>query len=180
MNTLVALFRGINVGGHNNLPMQQLREILASLGCEDAKTYIQSGNAVFSSAMQPAKLAVTIESAIDDNLGFRPGVLVLEIEAFKAIAAANPYPNAADNPTHLHISFLAATPSSPDLDALERLRAPTESFALDGDAFYLHAPEGIGRSKLAAKVEKALGVAGTGRNWRTVSKILELADDIIS
>lgn len=75
----------------------------------------------------------------------------------------------------LPMKDLAATPESPDLDLIEALRADTEGFALKDDVAYLHAPDGIGRSKLAARMERALGVVATGRNWRTVGKILEMA-----
>lgn len=180
MKTLIALFRGINVGGHNKLPMRDLRDIFESLGCEDVRTYIQSGNAVFRTAQLPDNLAPALIAAIDDSFGFRPGVLILEIEAFRAIAAANPYRTAEATPAQLHVSFLTERPAGPDIAALERLRSPAEAFELADSAFYMHAPDGIGRSKLAARVEKALGVEATGRNWRTVSKILELADSMRS
>ena len=179
MTVCVALFRGINVGGHNKLPMQELRDMLASLGCENVQTYIQSGNAVFRIAKDPAILADEIVVAIDDSFGFRPGLLILKLDAFRAIAAANPYRAAEATPAQLHVSFLTETPTDPDIESLERLRSASESFELANGAFYLHAPDGIGRSKLAARVEKALGVEATGRNWRTVSKLLELADSVI-
>ena len=178
MITCVALFRGINVGGHNKLPMQELCDILEALGCEDVQTYIQSGNAVFSTARDPDSLAGELVAAIDNRCGFAPGVQVLEVETFRAIALANPYKSAEATPAQLHVSFLAQAPANPDIDSLEGLKSPTETFELTDCAFYLHAPDGIGRSKLAARVEKALGVNATGRNWRTVTKILELADSI--
>lgn len=180
MTVCVALFRGINVGGHNKLPMQDLRDLLASLGCEDVRTYIQSGNAVFRSTREPDGLAKDIAAAVDERFGFRPAVLILGVERFRGIAAANPYRAAEATPAQLHVSFLAETPAAPDLGDLERLKSPSESFELIDNAFYLHAPDGIGRSKLAARVEKALGVEATGRNWRTVTKLLELADSVIS
>ena len=179
MSVLIALFRGINVGGHHTLPMQDLRAIFETLGCEDVRTYIQSGNAVFRTGSDPDSLARHLGDAVDERFGFRPGVLILDVESFRAIAAANPYSAAEQTPSHLHVLFLGEAPSNPDLDTLERLQAPSEAFELVDDAFYLHAPDGIGRSKLAAGAEKALGVAATGRNWRTVSKLVELADAII-
>ena len=180
MTACVALLRGINVGGHNKLPMQDLCDIFESLGCEDVRTYIQSGNAVFRTAMDPHSLSGELVAAIDERFGFAPGVLILGIEAFRSLAAANPYTAAEADPAQLHISFLAGVPADPDLESLEQVRAPSESFELIGGAFYLHAPDGIGRSKLAARVERALGVEATGRNWRTVARIMELADGIIS
>ena len=180
MTICVALFRGINVGGHNKLPMQSLRGILESLGCEQVCTYIQSGNAVFATRQTTGDLANALEAALDANFGFRPDVFILDFDTFKAIAAANPYSAAEESPSQVHVAFLADAPADPDLAKLEELKSPTESFALIGNAFFLHAPDGIGRSKLSAGVERALGVPVTGRNWRTVSKLLELADAIES
>ncbi len=173
MKTRIALFRGINVGGRNILPMAALREILDEIGCSDVRTYIQSGNALFRSRLGAASLAKRLRAAIDERFGFAPDVLILDADAFAAIAAANPFPQAAGAPKSVHVIFLASPPVTPDLASLEAVCAPSESFELRDRAFYLHAPEGIARSKLAARVETALGVPTTARNWRTVSKLLE-------
>ena len=105
---------------------------------------------------------------------------VLTIDDYRSVVAANPYPDAADTPKYLHVWFLIGTADSPDLDTLRSLKSPTEKFELQSSAFYLHAPDGIGRSKLAQKVDKCLGVETTARNWRTVTRLAELADSIIS
>jgi len=177
MSTYVALFRGINVGGKNILPMQGLRGILESVGCENIRTYIQSGNAVFSTSATSASLSKAISAAVEDGFGFAPQVLLLTADRFKAIAACNPFPEGENAPKSLHMAFLTETPSDPDLGALEELRADSERFELLDGAFFLWAPDGIGRSKLAARIDRCLGVATTGRNWRTVSKLLELLFD---
>jgi uncharacterized protein (DUF1697 family) len=176
MNRYVALFRGINVGGKHILPMQALREILAACDCEDVQTYIQSGNAIFSSAVAASGLSANITHAIEERFGFAPQVLLLTVDRFMAIAAANPFTDADANPKCLHVWFLAENPRAPNLDALNDLKVESERFLLKDDAFYLYAPDGIGRSKLAAKVDRHLGVATTARNWRTVCKIIELAN----
>lgn len=175
MTIYVALLRGINVGGNNPLPMKELREILASLGCEDVRTYIQSGNAVFASSDAADALKDKVLLAIEKRFGFRPKLLLLPVERFVEIVAANPFPQAEKTPKFLHVSFMADKPQDPDLDTLTATKTKTEKFSLSDAAFYLYAPDGLGRSKLAAKVEKCLGVDATGRNWRTVTKLLELA-----
>ncbi len=180
MTIYVALLRGINVGGKNSLPMQDLRDIFAALGCEDVKTYIQSGNAVFRSVGARMLLSSNIAAAVKKRFGFTPKVLLLNVDDYQSILSANPFPDAIDDPKSLHVSFLSEIPSDPDLNSLQALASPTESCELLGNAFYLHAPDGIGRSKLAAKVEKCLGVPATGRNWRTASKLAELATSIIN
>lgn len=172
----IALFRGINVGGRNVLPMKELKALLESLDCSDVKTYIQSGNVVFSHAETgDANLSQKIGSAIEKRYGFLPRVLLLSAEELQRAAAENPFTAAATEPKTLHLWFLAETPREPDLDGLHKLKAESESFVLTGRTFYLHAPDGIGRSKLAARVEKLLGVTATARNWQTVQKVLELS-----
>ncbi len=178
MNTWIALLRGINVGGHNKLPMKDLVAELERLGLSDVKTYIQSGNAVFRSRESEASvLCEQIASAIGSSHGFRPRVLVLSRQDLQAAARANPFAAAAEaEPKTVHLSFLAEPATAPDLAGMEAVKVKSEGFVLTERVFYLHAPEGIGRSKLAAKVETSLGVPATGRNWRTVQKILEIAE----
>ena len=147
---------------------------LATLGCENVQTYIQSGNVVFSSPAEAGDLSSSITQAIDKHFDFEPDVLVLAGERFRKIAAANPYAEAGLDPKFIHVSFLASNPDDPDLDALENIKSSSERFGLDDGAFYLCAPDGIGRSRLASKVEQHLGVAATSRNWRTVCKLVEM------
>ena len=169
MKTYIALFRGINVVGRNILPMKALVAALGDLGCQDVKSYIQSGNAVFRVRhLDPARFSKQLRAAIAASHGFQPAVQLLSPGEVEKIASSNPFPEAESEPTTLHIYFLDSTPKSPDLDGLEEVRAPNERFVLKGKAFYLHAPDGIGRSELAANVEKRLGVSATSRNWRRV------------
>jgi len=176
VNTYVALLRGINVGGNGVLPMKELVAILESLGATGVKTYIQSGNAVFQhKAAEGTKLAKKLTSAIDKTRGFAPQVVVLESRKFAKIARANPFPEAEAEPKSLHVWFLSAKASEADVAALTKLKTKTEQFQLTSAALYLHAPDGIGRSKLAANVERHLGVAATARNWRTVKSLIAIA-----
>lgn len=171
MTRFVVLLRGINVGGHNKLPMQDLREILESLGYESVRTYIQSGNVVLSAKAAPDAAAIT--AAIDKRFGFSPRILVVAAERFETIAAGNPYKDENLEGKCLHVWYLAG-PASADMDGLEARKSPTEKFTLTADALYLCAPDGIGRSKLASDAERLLGVEGTGRNWNTVRKLLDM------
>lgn len=175
MNTSIALLRGINVGGANALPMKDLVSVLEELGCSNVRTYIQSGNAVFTSPHDDhGRLGERISDAIESRFGFRPHTMVLSLEQIEKAAERNPFPEAVDDPKTLQLYFLGGEAPNPDLDGLAALRANDERFLLDGQVFYLHAPSGIGRSKLAAGVERALGVPVTARNWRSVMKILEM------
>ena len=176
MKTYIALFRGINVGGKNSLPMKELAAILDDLQCQNIKTYIQSGNVVFESKENdPARLANKIGLEIKKRRGFEPYVLLLGLEKLEKVIKSNPFPEAESDPKTLHVGFLASTPKDPDLKKLESIKSDSERFRLIGNAFYLHAPEGIGRSRLAANTERLLGVSMTDRNWRTVCKLMEMA-----
>ena len=176
MNIFIALFRGINVGGKNILPMKELAAVFEGLGLAKVQTYIQSGNVIFQAeSSSTQELARNIGAAVSNSHEFAPKVLVISLQEFRNAAASNPFPEGESDPKSLHLFFLKSAPSNPDIKKLESLQSAGERFKLIGTVFYFHAPEGIGRSKLAANVEKALGVAGTGRNWRSVSAILSLA-----
>jgi uncharacterized protein (DUF1697 family) len=174
-----ALLRGINVGGHNKLPMAELRELFTAVGCTEVRTYIQSGNVVFRAAAEKRKeLAIRLADAIEESKGFRPAIMLLTREELETAAEANPFPEPTAEPKTLHLWFLIREPEDPDLNALGGLRTATEHYELRGAVFYLWAPDGIGRSKLAARAERALGVGATARNWRTVDKLRELASEV--
>jgi len=176
MKPYIALFRGINVGGKNALPMKELVAVLEDLGARNVKTYIQSGNAVFESKEKdPSRLSNKISLEIRTRRGFEPYVLLVGLEDIEKAIRENPFPEAETDPRALHVGFLGSAPQNPDLKKLESLRRDSERFHLIDNVFYLHAPEGVGRSKLAATAEKLLGVPMTDRNWRTVCKIREMA-----
>jgi uncharacterized protein (DUF1697 family) len=175
MQTWIALFRGINVGGHNVLPMAKLKSDLESLNLKHVRTYIQSGNVVFDSTARTASsLKRKIAERIEERRGFRPQLLILNREELLAAIEANPFPTAVSDPKTLHFLFLAEPAANPDTKALDDAKTSTERYKLTHGVFYLHAPDGIGRSKLAANAEKHLGVMATGRNYRTVEKLLSL------
>jgi uncharacterized protein (DUF1697 family) len=158
--------------------MKDLVALIENIGSRNVKTYIQSGNVVFQHKEEDASLlSEKIGAAIKKSHGFEPQVLVLGPEDIERAVASNPFPEAESEPKTLHVLFLASMPRSPDLGALESIRGDRERFALKDGFFYLHAPEGIGRSKLAANTERLLGVSATGRNWRTIRKIMAMAKD---
>lgn len=176
MNTWIALFRGINVGGNKLLPMKQLAALLEKAGCRDVKTYIQSGNVVFRSPMtDAARMATRILSAVSAARGFEPRVLVLDRTELQRAMEANPFRGATADPKSVHLFFLAERPKDPDIESLNAIKSESEAFALKGRIFYLHTPEGFGTSKLAERAERCLGVEATARNWRTVSAVFDLA-----
>ena len=179
MKTYIALFRGINVLGRNLLPMKALKVLCEKNGCVDVQTYIQSGNVIFRSARPDvSRIAKQLTGSVSKGHGFEPRVVVLTLGEIENAAAGNPFPEAAKDPKSLHLFFLAEVPKKPDLKSFESLKTPTERFVLKGRTFYLHTPDGFGRSKLAARAEKLLGVGATARNWRTVTTLVDIAKNL--
>ena len=170
----IALFRGINVGKTRSLPMKDLVRILEGMAYSDIRTYIQSGNVVFRSAKKCSrKESDGISSAVEAEFGFRPDVTLLEKSDLDSAVERNPFPT--DEGKFLHFFFLESEPAEPDIEALETIKTKSEEFRLDGRVFYLYTPDGFGRSKLAQRVERKLGVSVTARNLNTVRKLLEMA-----
>ena len=174
MRTWIGLFRGINVGGRNRLPMKELVALLAEEGFDEVQTYIQSGNIVFRGTGTARAIGDRIVAAVARRFGFRPHLLLLSGEDLTHAAAANPYPEACAKPQCLHFWFLEKAPTAAATRSLEAVRAPSERFTVRGRVLYLEAPQGIGRSRLAARAESLLGVSATARNWRTVTRLLEM------
>ncbi|MFH0757512.1 MAG: DUF1697 domain-containing protein [Bacteroidota bacterium] len=178
MRTWIALFRGINMIGMHILPMKELILLLKGLGAYDIKTYHQSGNVVFRHrGKDAAKLAKKIGAAINKQYGFEPWVLLLEVEEFKRIVKENPFPEGVQEP-ELCVFFLSSEPEHPNLNAMEAVKKDSERFALRGKVFYLHAPEGTYRSKLAGRIERYLGVPMSGRAWSTIEKVMVMVNEM--
>jgi uncharacterized protein (DUF1697 family) len=175
VTTYVILLRGVNVGGRARVSMAALRETCASIGAEDVATYIQSGNVVLRSRLGADTLRDRLADAIGDQLGVRAAVMVRTAAEMAEIIGRNPFPGA--DPATLHVGFLGGAPAD---DAAERAmtvgRAPDE-LQIRGAEVYLHLPNGLGRSKLAAAVidPRLMGAAVTVRNWRTVSTLSEMS-----
>lgn len=179
MSTWIALLRGINVGGHNRLPMKDLSQIFEEVGCGQVKTYIQSGNVVFTADAESVDQRVDdIVGAIERDHGFRPSIFLLGAKTLAKAIAANPYPEAKEEPKTLHLSFLEGAPNAECVSRASELITGSERFQIIDRCLYFHAPDGIGRSKFAGGVDRALKMSSTGRNWRTITKIAELVSAI--
>jgi len=169
MEKFVALFRGINVGGHNILPMKELKCILEENACHNPKTYIQSGNVVFDSEKPPENINLLIE----EKYGFKPEILILKETEFLETVSGNPYSSSIGK--QIHIWFCKNTPKA-NIEKLDELKSETEHYLINDKVLFLYAPDGIGRSKLAANIEKCLGVPATCRNLNTVNKLVEMLE----
>lgn len=172
----LALLRGINVGGKNQLPMQALRAFFETAGCSKVETYIQSGNVVFRApARKLAGLAKEVEGAIRAGVGLEVPVVLRSGAELEAAVAANPYVKKGVDPTLLYLVFLADIPDAAAVKALDPARSPPDTFVVRGREVYLHCPNGYGRSKLTnAWFDAKLGTVSTVRNWRTVGELLAL------
>ncbi len=170
MKTWIALMRGINVGGKHIVPMKELARLMEAAGFSNVKTYIQSGNVVFQNPTRPTD---EIGRLIERKFGFKPEVFILSTAEFERAAANNPYKTGVGKA--VHFAFCDKMPESVDYEFLESLKADSEEYKLIENVFYFHAPEGIGRSKLVAKMGKAFkNVTMTSRNLNTINKLAEM------
>jgi uncharacterized protein (DUF1697 family) len=175
----IALLRGINVGGHRKVPMTQLRDLLTSLGHDEVVTYIQSGNAIFSSARTgEAALTGEIEARIEHDFGFPVTVVLRTPQELAAVVAGNPFLASTENLAQLYVAFLSAQPGEDRAAALHAEPYVPDEFAIGDRAVYLRYVSGAGRTKLTNDVlERQLGVRSTARNWNTVTRLLEMAGE---
>ena len=169
MPVTVALLRGVNVGGRT-LPMAELRELVESLGFEDVRTYIQSGNVLFSAKKRPAP--GVLEAAIERRFGLEVDVMFRSALELERTIEHNPFPDA--DRSKLHVGFMATKPTA-DVSGLDAEAFLPEQFATVGTELYLHLPNGMGRTKLPDFVLRRIKVPTTIRNWKTVTKLAELA-----
>ena len=171
---LIALLRGINVGGHKKVSMADLRDLLAALGFGDARSLLQSGNLVFQSGRRsPAQVERLLEKEAAKRIGFETDFFVRSAEEWKTIVARNPFPDEARrDPGHLLVMPLKEAPSSKSVEALRAAIVGREVLETDGRQAYIVYPDGVGRSRLThTLIEKRLGTRGTARNWNTVLKL---------
>ena len=179
MAVIISMLRGVNVGGHNKIKMDALRALYASLGLRDAQTCVQSGNVIFrTEGRDLVLLPKRIENGIERSFGFRPNVMVRTPSDLRDVIRRNPFATRRGvDPSKLLVTFLATDPGPEARENFLRIKADPEELRIDGRELYIYFPNGMGRSKLsAALMEKTLQTPGTGRNWNTVRKLLEMAE----
>ena len=185
MTRFVVLLRGVNVGGHNRLPMAELRQALTDDGLESVRTYIQSGNIVLDSPTDEVEVvAARVRSVIARGFALDIPVIALTAAELRAVSDANPYP-AEPDPRRVHAIVL---PHPPGKDGLALIAAREEAAATKGSpdtvtvigrVAYLHTPNGFGTSELAKTLTSGRSnplADGTARNWATVSALLALCE----
>lgn len=173
------LLRGVNVGGHNRLPMADLRSLLGTLGYEDVDTYLQSGNAVCTAPGPPGDVAAAVATGLERAFGLSVPVVARSAEQWSGLVAANPLVHLERDPKRLHVTFLDGLP---DADHLAALAAEADGLAPErievvGPDAYLHTPGGFASTRFTPSfLERRLGRLATTRNWRTVLALADLVD----
>jgi uncharacterized protein (DUF1697 family) len=169
----IVLFRG--VGGKTQLPVKPLREALSEAGFEKVATYINSGNAIVASDMPRERIVAAIAKICAEKFHFEKDVHVLSLAEWEKLVQSNPFPDAVAVPKFLHAAVLADAPDPAKVKALRSHASDGERIGIVGKTAYIHTPNGFGKSKLAEKFDKGIGVPNTARNWNTVLKLAEMA-----
>jgi uncharacterized protein (DUF1697 family) len=178
MQSAVALLRGINVGGHRLVPMADLRAVAESIGLENPKTYVASGNLAFATKKRAGDAAAELEKALESRFGFAIDVIVRTRDEWQAYLNSNPFRDAAEEEPKWVWMFLSKQP--PRDQAIAELTAASPSIAVDrtGDAIWVHFREGGSMRVLTIKWDRIIGSPSTSRNWRTVQTIGRMLDDV--
>jgi len=179
MPAIIAMLRGVNLGPHNRMKMDELRALCASLKLENAKTYLQSGNLVFASNERDlAVLAKKLEDAIDKRFGFRSAVLLRSTPEMRAVVKKNPFARREFDPAKLAVMFLNAELPIETRKQLESIKVGPEELKALPRELYVYFPEGMGRSKLSPAIDRIIKKTGTGRNWNSVINLLVMAEEM--
>jgi len=174
MARLILLLRGVNVG-KNILKMDRLRELCAQIGMKNVQTYVQSGNVVFEATGSPTTWAAALERKLAGETRLPVTVIGRSAGEIAKVLAGNPFLKEKGIDTkRLAVSFLQNAPAKAALDVLRARDLGNERFHCLGKEIYLHCPDGFADSKLYL-LDKALAVRTTTRNWNTVRKLCEMA-----
>jgi uncharacterized protein (DUF1697 family) len=181
MAVLISMLRGVNLGPHNRIKMDDLRALYKSLKFEDPRSYVQSGNIIFRTKEKNGpQLAKKIQGAIQKRFGCCPEVILRTPDEMRKVVAANPFPERTkEEPAKVLVTFLAACPPPEAQENLAKFKDLPEELHLKGPELFIYFPNGAGRSKLPwSSVDKLLKVTGTARNWNSVQAMLQIADEM--
>lgn len=173
----VALLRAVNLGPRNKVPMAELRTLLEEAGCGSVRTYIQSGNALFTSP-EPDRTALArdLESRIEQAFGVSTTVVLRSFADVSRTAAAHPF---GQDTSRTYVAFLGEKPEAAKARSVARLEIAPDRLQILGSDVFLHYADGVQGARLsAAQLERHLGVPATVRNWRTVSRLAEMVDEV--
>ena len=179
MPILISFLRGINVGGRNKIKMADLRALYASLGFHDTRTLLQSGNAIFATdETDLARAQQRIEAGIQERFGFAVDVVLRRADDFRSTLARHAFTQAQlEEPGKVVFVFLSAEPIAAAVEKLRESNPGREIIHSAGRELFIFFTDGQARSKLNnSRIERALGLHSTARNWNTCQKILKLLE----
>lgn len=179
MPVYISLLRGINVGAHKRMKMQQLRACCMELGFEQIATYIQSGNLVFRAGkLSPEAVSKKVEKQIESSFGFHADVITRTAEEMKKIIASNPLlKEPGTDASKLHVVFLPGAPSTEAVKKFDSVILAPDRVRVAGSEIYFYFPNGVSGSSLwKHNLDRVLGISGTMRNWNTVNKLVAMAE----
>jgi uncharacterized protein (DUF1697 family) len=179
MTVVISMLRGVNLARHNRMKMDALRALYESLGLRDVETYVQSGNVVFKMAGRGlAQLAGRIQAGIESSFGIHTDVLLRTTAELRGVVAANPFAaRSGIDPRKLLVDFLAREPSPEAREKLLSVNIDPEELHIHGRELYIYFANGMARPKLpSGLIDRAVKMPCTGRNWNTVTKLLEMAE----
>jgi uncharacterized protein (DUF1697 family) len=158
--------------------MADLRELLDGHGYQDVRTHLQSGNVLLTADVSADRLRTRLERELAAGLGFDVEVIVRTRAELARVVARDPLAGVAEDPSRYLVTFLAAKPAAKLVRDVRALEVEPERVVVSGREVYSWHPQGIQDSPLAKLLSKTgVSAAGTNRNWRTVTKLLELADE---
>ena len=180
MSVCISLLRGINMTGHNLIRMKELTLMFREAGFSNAETYIQSGNIVFSCSNEAktGDISSKIRTSIRENFNLEISVITRTMEELKEVIKINPF---LDEPlfdaSKMAVIFLEEEPSETQILRVIDIEYPPDKFIITGKEIFIFCPNGFGKTKLYTNFfEIKMGVTGTARNWRTVTKLFEMAE----
>lgn len=168
MTSYVALLRGVNLG-KRQLRMDDLRRIGSEIGLESPRTFIASGNLLFTSDRSEPEIKSALEEALAGHMGAAVPVMVRTAEEMARVAAANPF---ADQPGNRVVAIYLDDAPPKDF-ANHAKHVANERMAPGPREIYVHYPDGQGVSKLQIPA----AASGTARNMNSVAKLAELAKE---
>jgi uncharacterized protein (DUF1697 family) len=183
MAVVICMLRGVNVGPHNRVKMDDLKALFVSLKFREPQSYVQSGNVVFKTDEKDLpKLAKKIETAIQKQFGFQTDVILRGAKDLRKVIAGNPFARRTGiEPSKLLVTFFSADPGEKARTQVRAIQCAPDELFIEGREAYIYFANGAGHPTLSwAEILKTLKVSGTARNWNSVTKILGMAEKMES
>ena len=181
MAVIVAMLRGVNLGPHHRIKMADLCALCESLKLRDVQTYVQSGNVIFHTDERDlAALTQRIEKAFERRFGFQADTILRTTSELRQVVAKNPFAKRRGiDPKKLLVTFLASVPSEEAKTLVRKMKTDPEELRIEGREVYIYYPNGLARPKISwVAIQKLLKTSGTGRNWNSVTNLLEIAEKL--